>query len=330
MIRPLGLLPCLLTMLISTGSALAAPTVTNSVTIGPQPLGVVVEAGTQRVFVSDTILGAVVEYDGARGVVGSPINIDGQPASLAIDNQGHRLFVGNVDTTGPAVSVVDTGTGQVSSLVAAGHRVWGLAFDGEINHLYVGDPDTGEVAVVDGSTGQSIGRVPVGGAPVAIAVNPTNGEVAVAVQGNSPALALIDPNNLGNSAVRIPMPDGPPTQVGVDTNTSKFFVARGGSNPALLVLRPAATAFDNAIPIAPGVNGIAIDRNSQIYLSHAANQATIIDGATGNPVAELPFGDAANQVAAAPNHAAVDPDSSPTRVYMVDSANGTLSILTNQ
>lgn len=328
--RSLRLLPCLLTTLVWTGSALAAPTVTNSVTIGPQPLAVVVEAGTQRVFVSDLILGAVVEYDGARGVVGSPINIDGQPASLAIDNRGHRLFAGNVDTVGPAVSVVDTGTGRVSSLVPAGHRVWGLGYDEAINHLYVGDPDAGEVAVVDGSSGQSVGRVGVGGAPVAIAVNPSNGEVAVAVQGNSPGLALIDPNNLGSTSLRIPMPEGPPTQVGVDPATGKFFVARGGTNPALLVLRPGSSAFDNAIPIAPGVNGIAIDRNSQIYLSHATNQATIIDGNSGNPVAELPFGGVANQVMDAPNHAALDPDSNPTRVYMVDSSNGTLSILTGQ
>jgi DNA-binding beta-propeller fold protein YncE len=165
---------------------------------------------------------------------------------------------------------------------------------------------------------------------VAIAVNPSNGEVAVSVQGSAPALAVIDPNNLTSNALSIPVQNGQPMQVAVDSVTGKFFVARGGLDPVLLVLRPASTAFDNSIPVTPGVTGIAIDRNSQIYLSHASGVASVIDGTTGNPVAEVPIGAGSNQVSDAPNHAAVDPDSTPTRIYMVDTASGTLSILTQQ
>jgi DNA-binding beta-propeller fold protein YncE len=330
MIRPLCLLSCLVSMVIGGSRALAAPSVTDNVPISPQPLTVAVEAGTHRVFVADSDLGAVVMFDDSSGVIGGTINVDGQPSSLAVDNQGHRLFIGNRDTVGASVSVADTGTGNVQTLIAAGHRTWCLGYDEQINRLYVGDPDARELLVVDGSSGQTVGQVPLGGAPVAIAVNPSNGEIAVAVQGSAPALEVIEPNDLTANALTIPVQDGQPTQVAVDSTTGKFFVARGGLDPALLVLRPQSTTFDNSIPVTAGVTGIAIDRNSQIYLSHATGVASIIDGTTGNPVAQVPIGAGNNQVSDSPNHAAVDPDSTPTRVFMVDTASGTLSILTGQ
>lgn len=317
-------------LLVFAGRAAAVPALTATVAIGPRPVAVAVEAGTHRVFVADSDLGAVVMFDASRGVVGGTINVQGQPSSLIVDNQGHRLFIGNRDTVGPAVSVADTGTGNVLTLIPAGHRVWCLGYDEQINRLYVGDPDASNLMVVDGSSGQTVGQVPLGGSPVAIAVNPSNGEIAVAVQGTPPALAVIDPNNLTADALSIPVQDGQPIQVAVDSTTGKFFVARGGLDPALLVLRPQSTTFDNSIPVTPGVTGIAIDRNSQIYLSHSTGLASVVDGATGNPVAEVPIGAGSNQVSDSPNHAAVDPDSTPTRVYMVDTASGTLSILTGQ
>ena len=319
-----------MSMLVCGGRALAGPTLTDNVAISPQPLTVAVEAGTHRVFVADSDLGAVVMFDDSSGVVGGTINVDGQPSSLVIDNQGHRLFIGNRDTVGAAVSVADTGSGSAQTLIPAGHRVWCLGYDEQLNRLYVGDPDGRDLIAVDGSSGQTVGQVPLGGEPVAIAVNPSNGEIAVAVQGNAPALAVIEPNNLTTNALIIPVQNGQPTQVAVDSTTGKFFVARGGLDPALLVLRPQSTTFDNSIPVSPGVTGIAIDRNSQIYLSHASGVASVIDGTTGNPVAQVPIGAGNNQVSDSPNHAAVDPDSTPTRVYMVDTASGTLSILTGQ
>jgi DNA-binding beta-propeller fold protein YncE len=330
MSRTHSLLPVLAAGLIYSSPAMAAPQLTGTVAIGPEPVTVVVEAGTHQAFAADAGLGAIIQYDGARGSVLAPINVEGQPSSLTLDNRGHRLFVGNQDTVGAAVSVIDTGSGQAQTFLPSGHRVWCLGFDEALNRLYVGDPDAGELVAVDGASGQTQGSVPLGGAPVSIAVNPGNGEVAVAVQGNAPALVVVDPNNLDANPLAIPISDGQPMQVAVDGTTGKFFVSRSGVDPALLVLRPASPAFDNSIPVAGGVTGIAIDQNSQIYLAHATGQASIIDGTTGNPVTDVPIGAGPNQVSIAPNHVAVDPDSSPTRVYIVDTASGTLDILTNQ
>jgi DNA-binding beta-propeller fold protein YncE len=330
MIRYLRLSLCLPLLLILPGRALAALTLADNVPISPQPLTVAVEAGTHRVFVADADLGAVVMFDDSRGAVGGTISVDGRPSSLAVDNQGHRLFIGNRDTVGPSVWVADTATGTAKTLVPAGHRTWCLGYDGQINRLYVGDPDARELLAVDGSSGQTVGQVPLGGAPVAVAVNPSTGEIAVAVQGTAPALVVIDPNNLTANALAIPVQNGQPTQVAVDRTTGKLFVVRSGLDPALLVLRPQSTTFDNSIPVNPGVTGIAIDRNSQIYLSHAAGVASVIDGTTGNPVGDVPIGAGNNQVSFSPNHAAVDPDSVPARVYMVDTTSGILSILTGQ
>jgi DNA-binding beta-propeller fold protein YncE len=111
----------------------------------------------------------------------------------------------------------------------------------------------------------------------------------------------------------------------VDTTTGKFFVTRAGVNSAVLVLRPGSAQFDNAIATAPGVTGLAVDsRNSRIYLAHAsANLATVIDGASGSPIAVLPLD-------AGANHVAIDEASTPTRVYMLDTSAALLSVLTDQ
>ncbi len=321
-IRPLFCLPFLLKL---AGPVAAVPALTNTVAIGPRPVAVAVERGTHRVYVADVELGAVVEFDGARGVITGSVNVGGQPSSLAIDNTGHRVFVGNRDVVGPAVSVIDAASGRAQAFLPQGHRVRGMAFDETVNRLYVGDPDGNDVMIVDGGSGQVVGSMPLGGPPVAVALNPQDGEVGVAVQGPAPALTLFDPNSQNMSALPVPITDGLPVQVAVDSTTGKFFVARDGANPALLVLRATSTSFDNSIPIAPNVTGLAIDpRTSRIYMSHGAPElASVIDGASGNPLALLPIGDT-------PNHAAVDIDSTPARIYMADTATGVLSVLADQ
>jgi DNA-binding beta-propeller fold protein YncE len=320
-----ALVPVSLVMvLIASLRAAAVPAVTATLPVGPRPVTVAVDRSS-RVYVADAELRAVVQVDGARGTVLGPIDVGGQPSSMVIDDPGRRLFVGNTSLTGAAVTVIDLGSGRAREFLRPGTRVQSLAFDPEVNQLYIATPDAGELLIVNGTTAEVVDRLPVGGVPAAVAVNERNGEVAVAVQGTAPVLALLDPADRAGGFVRVPVPEGQPLQVAVDTSTDKFFVTRGGANPALLVLRPGSSQFDNAIPVAPGPSGLAIDsRTSRIYLSHAAvSQATVIDGATGTPLAVLPLGDSAN-------HAAVDPTSSPTRVYIVDTANGLLSILTDQ
>jgi DNA-binding beta-propeller fold protein YncE len=314
---------CLL-MVLTSFRAAAVPAVTGTVSVGPRPVTVAVDR-SGRVFVADVELGAVVQVDGARGTVTAPIQVGGEPSSLAVDDQGRRLFVGNQGRTGAAVTVIDLATGRAREFLRAGSRATALAFDPEINQLYVADPDAGELLILDGATAALRGRLPLGGVPVAVAVNEENGEVAVAAQGAAPILALLDPADGADNAVRVPIPDGQPLHVAADARTGKFFVTRGGTSPALLVLRPGSNTFDNAIPIAPGPSGLAIDsRTSRIYLAHAAaSQATVIDGATGTPVSVLPLAGGAN-------HVAVDPTSTPTRVYIVDTATGLLSILMDQ
>jgi DNA-binding beta-propeller fold protein YncE len=321
-----ALVPVFALIVACAGRAVAVPAVTATVPIGPRPVAVAVDGSDHRVYVADVDLGAVVTFDGVRGTIVGQTVTGGQPASLAVDSQGRRLFVGNRDSVGTAaVSVIDTAAGQARAFLPAGHPVRGLAFDAEIDQLYVGDATTGELMVVDGQSAQVLDRVPLGGTPVSIAVNPSNGEVAVAVQGTAPALAVVDPSNRGATPVRVPVGDGQPLFVDVDSGTGKFFVTRGGANPALLVLRPGSSQFDNAIPIAPGVTGLTVDsRTSRIYLAQASpNLATVIDGATGTAVAVVPLD-------AGANHASLDPTSTPTRVYMVDSTNGLLTVLTDQ
>ncbi len=318
----LGVLACLAT---GTARVAALPALTGTIAIGPRPVAVIVEAEGHRVDVADVELGAVVQVDGERGRVLGTIPVGGQPSSLAVDNRGRRLFVGNRDPAVAAVSVIDLVTGRARAFLPAGRRVRGLAFDEEINRLYVGDADAGELLEVDGASGQLMNHEPLGGVPAAIVVNSKNGEVAITVQGPAPALMLLDPTDRNAGLLNVPVADGQPLQVDVDTGTGKFFVTRGGMNPALLVLRPGSSSFDKPIPIAPGVSGLAIDsRTSRIYLAQTApNNVTVIDGASGTTLGVLPVGDTAN-------HIAVDPSSNPTHVFSVDTASGVLSVLTDR
>jgi DNA-binding beta-propeller fold protein YncE len=324
MIRRMIALSCMLAILLSVLPAEAVPAVTATLPVAARPVTVAVDRSS-RVYVADAEQGAVVQVDGSRLAILRSIDVDGRPSALVVDDQGQRVFVGNGSLTGPAVTVIDLATGRAREFLSAGRRVQALAFDAEINQLYAADPDTGELLFVNGANGEVVDRLSLGGLPVGIAVNDKTGEVGVAVQGTAPVLALIDPADRAAGAVRVPVPEGQPLHVAVDSSTEKFFVTRGGANPALLVLRPSSSQFDNAIPIAPGPSGLAIDsRTSRIYLAHAAaGQASVIDGGTGTVIAMLPLGDSAN-------HVAVDPTSTPARIYVVDTTTGLLSVLTDQ
>jgi DNA-binding beta-propeller fold protein YncE len=323
--RPLTWWTAAVVMSLWTVLALAVPSVTTTIPIGRRPVAVAVDGRDHRVYVADVEQGTVIPYDTTRGVVGAPITVGGQPSSLVVDSAGGRLFVGSRDGAGASVSVVNLSAGSARAFLPAGRPIRGMAYDPEINRLYVGAADTGELLIVDGSSAQILERLRLGGLPTSIAVNEQNGEVAIAVQGPAPTLTVLDPSDRSAEPLGIPVPDGQPMHVDVDTTTGKFFVTRAGLSPALLVLRPGSTAFDNAITTAPGVTGLAVDsRTSRIYLAHAtANLATVIDGASGTPIAVLPLD-------AGANHVAVDEASTPTRVYMLDTSGALLSVLTDQ
>src|ERR1051326_8731162 len=132
-----NLLFCLAALAIGAGVAIAQPTLTSTVQISPRPVAVAVDRSTHQVFVADAELGAVVQYDGARGALVGSIPVGGAPASLAVDSTGGRVFVGNralvSNTTGtaaaPAVMVVDIPTGRAQSFLSSGRRVGALGFD---------------------------------------------------------------------------------------------------------------------------------------------------------------------------------------------------------
>jgi DNA-binding beta-propeller fold protein YncE len=324
MIRPFSYSLCL-ALLTVAASARAVPAVTGTVAIGPRPVAVAVDPTTHQVYVADTDLGAVVQFGGQQRAIAGTINIGGQPSSLAVDSAGRRLFVGNRDVVSAAVTLVDLTNGHTRAFVPAGHRVAGLAYDSQAAppRLYVGDPDGQQLLVLDASSGSTLDQVPLGGVPTNVAVNEHTGEVAVTVQGPAPTLAVVNPDT--SDVLQVPVTGGQPLHVAADPQTDKFFVTRDGLSPGLLVLRPGSSNFDNTIEIAAGVSGIGIDpRNSRIYVSHAtANLMTVIDGSSGTPVAIVPTTDGAN-------HLAVDIGSTPTHVYVADTVNGVLTILTDQ
>src|SRR5438552_14110453 len=117
-----------------------------------------------------------------------------QPFGIAVDPSDGRVFVANSGaTTNPTVSVVDPGTGSVTSLATSGTSNL-VAVDSAARRLYSSNAN-GTLDVFDLTNGTRIATAPVGG--LGVAVDPTARRVYVA--GGTGPFAVVD--GITNSVV---------------------------------------------------------------------------------------------------------------------------------
>ena len=142
------------------------------------PLGLIVNTATNTVYATNPLDGMLYAIDGATNAVVHRTPIGGLPAAVALDQATNTVYVAN-GNNGGSIAAVDGRTGVATDSNSIGTDVAGLAFDGARNVLYAATRN-GNVLVVNGSTHQIVQSVPAASRLYGVAVDPTDGTVAVA------------------------------------------------------------------------------------------------------------------------------------------------------
>lgn len=258
----------------------ASRSVIATVPVGQDPYAAVVDSGLDRVFVSNTAGGTVSAIDGSSDALLSTINIGGSPTIMAIDTVNHRLYVANggsvslIDTqtlqflqtfsnvcssgniTGLAVdpgllrlfascgssnslSTVDVTSGSIASQ-NIGSQPEEVAVDPSTHMVYVALHQANAVAVVNGSTGATVGQsIPVGQGPWGVAVNPTSHQVYVTNETDHTVTTI---EGTSNAATLTSQAGASPTGVGVDASLNAVWVTDGLAD-RVIELIPAQRVF---------------------------------------------------------------------------------------
>lgn len=298
--------------------------VSGTIKAGTGPRAITVDSSTNKIYVADfgtipTPSGADIEtIDGATqsttstGFAGRPQN----PYAVALNPANHTLYViteaywngvakgGECERLDDSILGFDTTSLQGTGALSLG-GVAGIDVNPTTGTIYV--TRNGAVDVWD-SNWNLVATIPVGSAPVGVAVNATSNKIYVANSGSND-VSVID--GASNSVVATSADPNAvsPVAVAVNPTTNTIYVANCQSNN-LSVIDGATNTVTATIPVGTCPSGVAVDSQTDfVYVANAGDSqngtpgnVTVINGATNatttlsDPNAVIPVAVAANSV----------------------------------
>lgn len=143
-------------------------TVVASIPVGVFVVGLAVTPDGSRLYVTDQLLNTVFVIATATNTVVAAIPVGALPTGVAITPDGSRAYVMNQND---GVSVIDTATHAVTSAAAVNAPV-AAAVTPDGAHVYMTHFSSGNVSVIATATNTLAAIVPVGGAPLGVAITP--------------------------------------------------------------------------------------------------------------------------------------------------------------
>ncbi len=258
------------------GAPMTAAAPVRTAPLPGQPIAMVVEARTGRVFVaaanvsSLTAPGSISMLDAATGAVVRTVTVGVNPQVLAVSDATLRTFVVNAGYGSPryTVSVLDARTGVVLRTVpVAAWRPVAITVDdrqrrvfilnaGPLNRTGAG-VGRGSVSVLDGASGALVQTTEVGRNPSDLAVDGAAGRIVVVNSGatvmNAGSVSVL--NAAAGHVIRT-VPVGPGAGVVVvDARTGRAFVT---THAGIYVLDTRTGAVLRIVPAAG--SALALDR----------------------------------------------------------------------
>jgi len=249
------------------------------------------------------------------GQIAATVTVGSGPASAAIDQASHTVYVGNFNDG--TVSVINgatcnarntSGCGKAPATVAAGSGITDLAVDPAVGTLYVANTFDGDVSLISTAAcnaqhtsgcGQAPPTTPVGSFPTWVSLNPLTGTVYVANQedSNVAAISAATCNATTKSGCR---PRPPAMASGfnaggaaVDPSTDTVY-ATSQNNGTVSVLNGATcnatdtsgcTRYAPATAVGSGPQAVAVNQATHtIYVANSNdNTVSVISAAACNP-----------------------------------------------
>jgi DNA-binding beta-propeller fold protein YncE len=178
---------------------------------------------------------------------------------LTLDSRVGRLYVAH--SSMDAMDIVDLKTKKVAGSVAGLRKIHAIALTADPNIVFTSDPADGMVGVADVAQRKVLKYIDTGPQPDAIAYDPTNDLVVVALASTN-TVKLIDPHSYAIAAT-IALP-GTPELMDVDPTGGRVFLAINSKDEVIIIdvkARQITTTFkgcDIQIP-----TGVAYDPDQQ-------------------------------------------------------------------
>ncbi len=192
--------------------------VVATIPVGTTPAALALSADGTELFVANNNANSLTVINTNANVVsGVPISTGSGPSGLVVspssaNPKGDTLFVTNYNDN--TVSAFDVVGRALRGNVAAGTNPVGVAYSPAAQRLLVADPTDSAVTVID-VQGNSRWTIPVGGAPVDVAVSPLGTYAYVA--------------NMGSHKINV---------ISMATNTVISVIDLGGGSPSAVAVSP--------------------------------------------------------------------------------------------
>jgi YVTN family beta-propeller protein len=278
--------------------------VTKSVPVGVYPVGVAVNPAGTRVYVTNAGNFTVSVINAASNEV-VPVNDPDNPGKtvsyiykgvglapwgIAVNPSGTSVYVANSGSD--SVSVIDTASNTVTSIVSVGKTPYGVAVNPTGSRVYVTNYQGNNVSVIDAVTNKLDDKltnpVPVGRNPYGIAVDPAGTRVYVANEGDN-TVSVIDVAT--NSVIKTVKVGTSPRGVAVNPAGTQVYVVNNGDR-TVSVIDPATYTVTTLSNMGSLPNFIAF--NPEGTLAYVTNYQTgdvsLIDAAAANAAAAVPVG----------------------------------------
>jgi len=239
------------------------------------------------------------------------IPVGSQPAGVAVNSTGARIYVANVNS----VSVIDGASKSVIATMPVGVALFGIAVNPDGTRVYVADQGSDSVAVINTSSNTVVTTAAVGAAPGGIVVNPQGTRVYVTNTG-SDSVSVID--TATNKEIEKIQVAAQPAFAAINPAGTRLYVTHYVDNPndpLAVGLSVIDTASNTKIAgIALGLNngeGVAVNpAGTLVYVTAVQGGVVVIDANTNAVLDVLP---------AAGRLAGISLDPAGTRIYAADS-----------
>jgi len=319
-----------------------AAIVEDTITVGHHPIGVAVNANTNKVYVTNYESGFVSVIDGFTNKVENNVNVGIFPSDIAVNPNNGKVYVAHkvhVDTQGysavPIVSVIDGFTNNVENddtIAASAIK----AVNPNTNRIYATPLSTASsVSVMDGSTNRVIGNVMLDDKSSDIAVNPDTNRVYVISDGHD-KISVVD--GLTNKVLvsNIAAAYDNLISIAVNPDTNRVYATSLGSSPhppltanqgfelpvGLVLVIDGSTnrVISNVTVVSP--SDIAVNPNTnRVYVSNSFSDSIYtIDGSTNRVIENNTI-----TVGNFPQALSVNPNTN--RIYAANSFSDTVSVI---
>ena len=267
----------------------ATNTVTGTIGVGYEPMGVAVSADGSTAYVANLGDNTVSVIDAASGTVATTIHVGSMPTAVAVTPNGAKVYVANGNDN--TVSVIDTTTETVVNLITVGNSPDAVTITPDGTKAYVADSILG-LSVIDTRSDTVIATLNFDSAPIQIAITPDSRTAYIT---NVNYTTVLD---IASNTVTTTLNTGNENAgVAISPGGTQVWIVNGDSS-AVLVIDIATESLVATIPVGNSPNGLAFsaDGTKAFVVNFGDDDVSVIDTLARKVVATLGVGNSPNAV----------------------------------